>query len=203
MYGCVCVCVYVCVCVCVSRSEPDALWPNPWSHSFRLWLIWKVNSSSLRRCEKVLPCHVTLTYLFSAEVTVVTPRPKSRFFTMFSRFVRKRTEISKLLQWTDIRKVGLGFPTTPKSVPNLTPSPIWEVENMKKREKWVLPLANDKTLWWSFSDQKLSATKLFAHMSGRHQCKHFRNRCIITLFTLILVHPSIDANALISNGYIS
>ena len=26
-------------------------------------------------------------------------------------------------------------------------------------------------------------------MSGRHQWKNFRNRCIITLFTLILVHP--------------
>ena len=40
------------MCVCVSRSEPDALWPNPSSHSFRSWLIWKVNSSSLRRCKK-------------------------------------------------------------------------------------------------------------------------------------------------------
>ena len=130
---------------------------------------------------------MTLTYLFSAEVT---PRRKSRFFAMFSRFVRKRTEISKWLQWTAIRKVGMGFPTTPKSAPQLDPfPPFGGSKTWKKREKWVLPLSNDKTLLWSFSDRKLPAAKLFAHMSGRHQWKNFRNRCIITLFTLILVHP--------------
>ena len=31
--------MYGCVCVCVSRSEPDALWPNPSSYSFGFWLI--------------------------------------------------------------------------------------------------------------------------------------------------------------------
>ena len=60
---------------------------------------------------------------------------------------------------------------------------------MKKRKTWVLPLSNDKTLWWSFSDRKLPAAKLFAHMSGRHQWKNFQNRCIITRFKSILVHP--------------
>ena len=189
------------MCVCVSRSEPDALWPNPSSHSFRSWLIWKVNSSSFRRCKKfrrvMWPWPIYLAPKWP-------PRRKSRFFAMFSRFVRKRTEISKWLQWTTIRKVGMGFPTTPKSAPQLDPlSPFGGSKTWKKREKWVLPLSNDKSLRWSSSDRKLPATKLFAHMSGRHQWKFFRNRCIITLFTLILVHPSIDANALISNGYIS
>ena len=84
----------------------------------------------------------------------------------------------------------MGFPTTPKSAPQLDPfPPFGGSKTWKKREKWVLPLSNDKTLLWSFSDQKLPAAKLFAHMSGRHQWKNFRNRCIITLFTLILVHP--------------
>ena len=67
--------------------------------------------------------------------------------------------------------------------------PIWGSKTWKKRENWVLPLSNDKTLLWSFFDRKLPAAKLFAHMSGRHQRKIFRNRCIITLCTLILVHP--------------
>ena len=173
--------------VCVSRSEPDALWPNPSSHSFRSWLIWKVNSSSLRRCKKF--CRVT--WPWPIYLAPKWPPDENRvFFTMFSRFVRKRTEISKWLQWTAIRKVGMGFPTTPKSAPQLDPfPPFGGSKTWKKREKWVLPLSNDKTLLWSFSDQKLPAAKLFAHMSGRHQWKNFRNRCIITLFTLILVHP--------------
>ena len=112
--------VDVYVCVCVSRSEPDALWPNPWSHSFRSWLIWKVNSSSLRRCKKF--CRVT--WPWPIYLAPKWPPDENRvFFTMFSRFVRKRTEISKWLQWTAIRKVGMGFPTTPKSAPQLDPFP--------------------------------------------------------------------------------
>ena len=67
-----------------------------------------------------LPFHVNLTYLFSAEVTPLT---KMAFFTMFSRFVRKWTEISKILLKTDIRKVVMGFPTTPKWAPQLDPFP--------------------------------------------------------------------------------
>ena len=183
MYGCVYMCV--CMCVCVSWSEPDALWPNPSSHSFRSWLIWEVNSSSLRRCKKF--CRVT--WPWPIYLAPKWPsRAKSGFFTMFSRFVRKRTEISKWLQWTAIKKVSMDFPTTPKSAPPSWPlPPIWGVENMKKREKWVLPLSNDKTLLWSFSDQQFPESKLFAHTSGRHE--HFLNRCVITLFTLILVHP--------------
>ncbi len=129
---------------------------------------------------------MTLTYLFIAEVTPNV----NRVFSLFIRFVRKRTEISEWLQWTTSRKVGMGFPTTPKSAPQLDPFlPFGGSKTRKKREKWVLPLSNNKTRRWSFSDRKLPATKLFAHMSGRHQWKHFRNRCIITLFTLILVHP--------------
>ena len=81
-----------------------------------------------------MPCHVTLTYLFSAEVTP-PPTKIVFFFTMFSRFVRKRTEISKLLQWTAIRKVGMGFPTTPNLAPQLDPFPHLGVENMKKTRK--------------------------------------------------------------------
>ena len=80
----------------------------------------------------MLPYHVTLTYLFSAEVT---PDQNRVFFTMFSRFVRKRKEISKLLQWTAIRKVDMGFPTTPKSAPNLTPSPHLRGRKHEKTRK--------------------------------------------------------------------
>ena len=111
MYGCVCV---------LSRSEPDALWPNSRLHSFCSWLIWKVNSSSLRRCKKF--CRVT--WPWPIYLAPKWPPDENRvFFAMFSRFVRKRTEISKLLQWTAIRKVGMGFPTTPKSAPQLDPFP--------------------------------------------------------------------------------
>ena len=113
----------MCVCVCVSRSEPDAMWPNPSSHSFRSWLIWKVNSSSLRRCTKF--CRVT--WPWPIYLAPKWPPDQNRiFFTMFSRFVSKRMEISKLLQSTAIGKVGMGFPMTPKSAPQLTPSPHLE-----------------------------------------------------------------------------
>ena len=174
------------MCVCVSRSEPDALWPNPSSHSFCSWLIWKVNSSSLRRYKKF--CRVTWPWpIYLAPKW--PPRRKSRLFAMFSRFVRKRTDISKWLE-TAIRNIGMGFPTKPKSAPQLDPFlPFGGSKTGKNAKKWVLPLSNDKTLEWSSSDQKLSDAKLFAHMSGRHQWRNFQNRCIITLFTLILMHP--------------
>ena len=62
----------------------------------------------------------------------------------------------------------MSFLATPQRAPNMTPSPIWEVENMKKREKLNFPLSNGKTVQLSSSDQQLLAAKLFAHMSGRH-----------------------------------
>jgi len=37
-----------------------------------------------------------------------------RVFVLFCHFVRKPFEISKLLQWTAIQTVGMGFPATPK-----------------------------------------------------------------------------------------
>jgi len=74
--------------------------------------------------------------------------------------------------------------------PPTWPLPLmWGSKTWKKRGKWVFPLSNDKTLLWSFSDQKLPAAKLFVHLSGRHWWRNFQNRCIITLFISISVHP--------------
>lgn len=39
-----CGCKYVCM--CMTQSEPDALWPNSWSHNFHSWFVWKVNCCS-------------------------------------------------------------------------------------------------------------------------------------------------------------
>ena len=105
----------MCVCVCVTKWARRAV-AEPFVTQLSFWLIWKVNSSSLTGCKKF--CRVTWPWPIYLAPTWPT-RPKSRFFTMFSRFVRKRTEISKWLRWTAIRKEYMGFPTTPKSAPQL------------------------------------------------------------------------------------
>ena len=132
---CVYVCVYECVyvCMCVTKwarravAEPLVAQLSFLAHLEGQFLY------SFRRCKNF--CRVTWPWpIYSAPKW---PLDEYRvFFTMFSRFVRKRTEISKLLQWTAIGKVGMGFPTTPKSAPQLDSfPPIWGVENMKKTRK--------------------------------------------------------------------
>ena len=153
----------VCVCVCVSRSEPDALWPNPWSHSFRSWLIWKVNSSSFRRCKKF--CRVT--WPWPIYLAPKWPPVENRvFFAMFSRFVRKRTEISKWLQWT--ANIGMwvwAFQRHQNQPPNLTPSPHL---GGRKHEK------NAKNGCYHFQMIKLCAVKFFRSQtsSGKIVCTY-------------------------------
>jgi len=61
---------------------------------------------------KVLQCHVSLMYIFSAEITKLHLCEKSRFHYVLSIY-EKPFEIPKLLQWPTIRKKGMGFPTTP------------------------------------------------------------------------------------------
>ena len=146
--------------MCVSRSEPDALWPNPSSHSFRFWLISKVNSSSFRRCKKF--CRVT--WPWPIYLAPKWPPDENRvFFAMFSRFVWKRTEISKWLQWTAIRKVGMGFPTTPKSAPQLDPFPYL---GDRKHEK------NAKNGFYHFQMIKVCCEVLQIENFQRQSCLH-------------------------------
>jgi len=80
---------------------------------------------------------------------------------------------------------GYGFLTTPKWALQLHPFRFQKLEN---REKWGF--LNSYVQKIRFSDQKLSAAKLFKHMSGRH---------IFINFTINLLYTWIPANALISN----
>jgi len=64
------------------------------------------------------------------EFTLQRSIRKSRFFALFCRFVRELFELWKLLQWTVICKVGMGFPTTVKLSPQLDPH--LGVGNMKQ-----------------------------------------------------------------------
>ena len=72
---CVCVCVYVCVCHEVSQTCCGRILRRTafvlGSFERSIPLVWAG--------VKVLPCHVTLTYLFSAEVT---PPTKIAFFSL-------------------------------------------------------------------------------------------------------------------------
>jgi len=100
------------MCVCMSHFQPEALLL---SH----WLVWKFNSSNLRINEFCLGCHLILTYLFSI------------FSLCFCQFVRKPFEISKLLQWTAIRKAGMAFSMTPNVAPTFSLPLISGIENTK------------------------------------------------------------------------
>ena len=130
---------------------------------------------------------MTLTYLFSAEVTLPT---KIAFFSLclvdlWENGRRYRIDFNGQL----LGKWVWAFQRHQNQPPNLTPSPHLGGRKHEKTRKMGFPPSNDNTLRWSFSDQQLPAAKLFAHMSGRHQWKNFQNRCIITRFTPILVHP--------------
>ena len=160
------------MCVCVTKwAMADALWPNPSLHSFRSWLIWKINSSSLRRCKNF--CRVT--WPWPIYLAPKWPPDQNRVFSLclvdlwenggryWSYFHRQLLE-----KWVWAFERHQAHPTWPLF-------PIW-VENMKKNGKWVFPLSS--------SDQKLPAADLFVHLSGRHLWRNFRNRCVITLCTL-------------------
>ena len=117
----------VCMCVCVSRSEPDALWPNPSSHSFRFRLIWKVNSSSFRRCKKC--CRVT--WPWPIYLASKWPPDENRVFSLclvdlWENGRRYRNDFNGQL----LGKWVWAFQRHQSQPSNLTPSPIWGVENM-------------------------------------------------------------------------
>jgi len=70
---------------------------------------------------KVLFCHVTVTYLFSAKVTLYD---ENRGFSLFCRFVWRLFKISeqRLIQWTAILKIGIWARRRHQNRPlNLTP----------------------------------------------------------------------------------
>ena len=58
--------------------------------------------------------------------------------------------------------------------------------NMKKHENGVSYFQMTKLC---YEGQHFPVAKLIALMFGRHLGKYFRNRCLITLFVPILVHP--------------
>jgi len=100
---------------------------------------------------------------------------------MFCRTGRDSFVISKLLQWTGIRKVGTGYPRTSKLA---LPSPRKQgrrVENMKKSQtKFDFQLSDNKNVLWSFWDQPLPVAKLFRHRFRRQLWKLFQNWFIFT-----------------------
>jgi len=131
--------VYVCVCSLCHANQPDVLWPHRWSHSFRSWLIWKVNSSSLILCKQYWD--VTCPWpIYSAPKWTLR---KSRFFAMFGRFVRNRSRYRNNFNGQQIG-YGLSNDTkmNPKTPNSLLPL-IWgrKLEEMRKIE---FSTSNDK-----------------------------------------------------------
>jgi len=121
---------------------------------------------------------LTLTYLFSMEVTTLT---KILFFALFCWLVRKPFEIKKLLDRQVLAKWIWAF----QRRQNLT-FPHLEVKTWNKYKILACPLSNDKTVLRSIFNQQLPVAKvvLLVHM--------FCNWCLFTHLTMCAVHPEID-----------
>jgi len=90
--------------------------------------------------------HVTLTYLFSAEVVLRRRRMLVSFFAIVCPFVKTLLAISKLLQWTAIWIVSVGLTTTAKLAPNFThPLVRGSKQNIFKTLKNVSTFNRSKT----------------------------------------------------------
>jgi len=105
--------------------------------------------------------------------------------------ITSNCSVSKWLQWTAIRKIGIGFPTKPKLGPN-NPFYWFGVAN-------IVP----KYLTFHFLMLKRccgpintfhAAANLFVHIFRKYE--KCWNRCIFMHFTMISMYISIDAYTL-------
>ena len=110
------------VCLYVSLCNREVLLPSRWSHNFHYWLIWKVISSTLRWYDICWGIIWSWPVIWARKWPL---RQKSRFPAVFCQTFRKLIEIYKSLQWAAIRKMGLGFLTTPKLATQLDPFPLF------------------------------------------------------------------------------
>jgi len=105
---------------------------------------------------------------------------------------KQAVSTSCLLQWTALRKVFMGFLTTPQlywpaTWPVLRQSSFGDRKHSSNCGNLNFPLLQFKIsdCMWSISDQKLPAAKLFVLMFGRHQWNNFRIRCAFKHCTII------------------
>jgi len=109
------------------------------------------------------------------------------FLRMHTRFVRKLTDISKLLKllrWTSVSKVSMGFLTSPKLGPNWLLPHKWEIKlaiwNMKHS------ISHFQMVKLKFSQSTISCDKSFTHVCKTNE---------ISLNTLHIYTLYIDLNA--------
>ena len=130
-----------------------------------------------------------LSYLFSAEKT---PPPTKIVFFRYVNLVdlwengsRYRNGFNRQL----LRKWVWAFQWHQNQPPNLTPFLPFRGSKTWKRAKNGFYHFQMMKLCGEVFPIKNFQRQCYLHMSERHERNNFRNRCIITLCKLILVHP--------------
>jgi len=154
-------------------------------------LVWKVNSSNLRRC-KTCGCVTWPLPIYSAPRW--TLRRKSRVHIILYICEKPVRDIGITSTDIAIRKVGMGFRTTPKWARQLTLPPFLSVEKLKKIANNCAYNFQMIKLWCFF----LIQCKVVRGYVQKTNVKNVSKSMHICTFTMFSVHPSIDAKTLCS-----
>ena len=155
------------------------------------WLVWKVNSSTLRWYNICWGIIWSWPIIWARKWPL---RQKSRFRALFCQILRKLIEIYKLLQWAAIRKMGLGFLTTPKLATQLDPFPLFRGwKHGTYRKNWLFHFQMMKLCCEVFPNNNFQRQSCSCTCSADNCQGIFETDAYLRILQWFRCTPSIDA----------